>query len=125
MSAAATQTTKTVGVTMSRRVVAGLIVDHKLSGALHYFPEDPDDDAIVELPTDGVVEKICEQIIAAANGAKDIGAVGLAVPGLIGQGVVEEAPNLPQLKGTRIQELLTQALKSHGLEATVVIMNDA
>jgi predicted NBD/HSP70 family sugar kinase len=125
MSAAANQTSKTIGVTMSGRVVAGLIVDHKLSGALHYFPEDPDDDAIVELPTDGVVEKLCEQIVAAAQGTKDIGAVGVALPGLIRQGVVEEAPNLPQLKGTRIQELLTQGLKSNGLEAKVVIMNDA
>src|SRR5580692_10253736 len=116
MSAEAIQTTKTVGVTMSGRVVAGLIVDHKLSGPLHYFPEDPDDDAIVELPADGVVEKICEQIFAATQGSKDIGAVGVALPGLIRQGVVEEAPNLPQLKGARIQELLTLQLKSHGLD---------
>jgi predicted NBD/HSP70 family sugar kinase len=72
-----------------------------------------------------VVEKICEKILAAAKGAKDIGAVGVALPGLIRQGVVEEAPNLPQLKGARIQELLTQGLKSNGLDAKVVIMNDA
>ena len=50
---------------------------------------------------------------------------GFALPGLIRQGVVEEAPNLPQLKGARIQELLTQGLKTHGLDAKVVIMNDA
>jgi predicted NBD/HSP70 family sugar kinase len=123
MSAA--ESTKTVGIIMSRRVVSGLIVDHKLSGPLYYFPEDPEDDAIVELPTDGVVEKICEQILAAAQGATDIGVVGVALPGLIRQGVVEEAPNLPQLKGARIQELLTQALKTHGLNAEVIIMNDA
>jgi glucokinase len=125
MNAAATQFKKTIGVTMSGRVVAGLIVDLKLSGSLHYFPEDPEDDALVELPTEGLVKVICEKIVAAAHGSTDIGAVGVALPGLIRQGVVEEAPNLPQLKGARIQELLTEGLKSHGLNTTVVIMNDA
>ena len=124
MSAAAIET-RTVGVTVSGRVVAGLIVDHKLSGSLQYFPEDPDDDALVELPTDGLVEKICEKVLAAVNGATGVSAVGIALPGLIKNGVVEEAPNLPQLKGARIQELLAQGLKAHGLDAKVVIMNDA
>ena len=124
MSAAAIQT-KTVGVTVSGRIVAGLIVDHKLSGSLRYFPEDPDDDALVELPTDGLVEKICESVLAAVDGAAGVSSVGIALPGLIKNGVVEEAPNLPQLKGARIQELLTLGLKEHGLDAKVVIMNDA
>ena len=30
---------KTVGVTLSERVVAGLVVDHKLPGKLCSFPE--------------------------------------------------------------------------------------
>jgi glucokinase len=42
---------KIVGVTLSERVVAGLVVDHKLSGALQSFPEAHDDEyALVELP---------------------------------------------------------------------------
>ena len=31
---------KTIGVTLSERILAGLVVDHKLVGALRRFPED-------------------------------------------------------------------------------------
>jgi predicted NBD/HSP70 family sugar kinase len=71
------------------------------------------------------VETICKQVLLAANGEKDIAAVGVALPGLVKNGVVEEAPNLPQLKGARIRDLLTTQLKSNGLEAPVTVLNDA
>ena len=63
---------KTIGVTLSERVSAGLVVDHKLVGAVRSVPEDhDDDDALVEMHTDAVVETICKQIVLAANGEKD------------------------------------------------------
>ncbi len=91
---------KTIGVTLSDGIVAGLVVDHKLEGGLRRFPDNEEDrDALVELHTDALVETICKEVVLAANGHKDLDAVGVAVPGLIKSGVVEEAPNLPQLKG--------------------------
>jgi len=62
---------------------------------------------------------------ATAGGAADIAAVGVGVPGLVRNGVVEEAPNLPQLKGARIAEMLAAALRAEGLEVPVSILNDA
>ena len=116
----------TIGVIVSERISAGLVVDHKLTGPVRSFPEDHDElDGLVELHTDGLVQTICEQVILAANGTKDIVAVGVALPGLVKEGVVEEAPNLPQLKGARIKELLTTQLRSHGLDTAVTIVNDA
>jgi len=117
---------KKVGVTLSERVVTGLIVDHKLDGELRYFPEEHDDEyALVEMPAEGIVEVLRGQVKAAAGGAGDIAAVGVGVPGLVRHGVVEEAPNLPQLKGTRMTEMLTAALRSEGIMAPVTIANDA
>lgn len=117
---------KAIGVILSERISAGLVVDHKVVGPMQRFPEDHDEqDGLVELPTDALVQTICEQVVLAANGAKDIAAVGVALPGLVKNGVVEEAPNLPQLKGARIQELLSAQLRSHGLETAVTILNDA
>jgi glucokinase len=117
---------KTIGVTLSERIAAGLVVDHKLEGAVRRFPEDHDDeDGLVELHTDALVEEICRQVVLAANGAKDLTAVGVALPGLVKNGVVEEAPNLPQLKGARIQELLAIQLKNNDIDAPVTIVNDA
>jgi len=118
--------TTIVGVTLSERMLAGLVVDHKLAGPLRHFPENDDDEyALVEMPTDGLIQTICERVIAAAGDAKDITAVGVALPGIIKQGVIEDSPNLPQLKGARVQELLTSQLSSHGLNVAVNVLNDA
>jgi glucokinase len=117
---------KIVGVTLSERVVAGLVVDHKLSGALQSFPEAHDDEyALVELPAEAIVETICAQILAAAGKERELAGVGVGVPGLVRNGVIEEAPNLPQLKGARMVEMLSAALRSNGIEAPVTLVNDA
>src|SRR5580698_10502343 len=117
---------KTIGVTLSDHVRAGLVVDYELAGPLQCFPEDQDEDsALVELPSDGLLGTLCEQVLAAAEGAGEIAAVGVALPGLIRSGVVEEAPNLPQLKGTRIQEIISAKLAEHGLRTQVNVLNDA
>ena len=117
---------KTIGVTLSEQVLAGLVVDHKLVGELQRFPADEDDrDALIEMHTDALVQTICEQVAAAANGENDLAGVGVAVPGLIKSGVVEEAPNLPQLKGARLQDLVGAQLRERGIKAPVTILNDA
>ena len=116
---------KIVGVTLTERMLAGLVVDHKLIGPLHQFPVDDNQYALVEMPTDGLIRTICEQVILAANGASDVMAVGVALPGIIKNGVVEDSPNLPQMKGARIQEQLTTQLRNHGLHVSVDVINDA
>jgi glucokinase len=121
---------KTIGVTVAESIQAGLVIDHKIVGALQTYPTnyDPDSDeqdGLVELHTEALVRTICDQIVKAAGGATDIQAVGIALPGLIRQGVVEESPNLPQLKGARILELLSMELRSRDIHAPVSILNDA
>ncbi len=117
---------KTIGVTLSERISAGLVVDHKLAGPVQRFPDEhEDEDALVELHTDALIEAICKQALLAAGDEKDITAVGVALPGLVKRGVVEESPNLPQLKGARIEELLTLQLRNNGVNAAVTALNDA
>ncbi len=117
---------KSIGVTLSERILAGLVVDHHLQGPLCCYPQNQEEvDALVELPTDSLVRTIADEIVACAAGATDIAAIGVALPGLIRNGVVEEAPNLPQLKGARIGVLLTAELVSRGFNTSVNILNDA
>ena len=117
---------KSIGVVLSDRVVSGLVVDHRMQGPLFHFPEHADDEpGLVELHTDGLIKKICEQVKLAAGKHQDIAAVGVAVPGLLKNGVVEDSPNLPQLKGARIQELLSAELRSSGMNVAVNVLNDA
>jgi glucokinase len=129
---AAPKTTRTVGIVMAERIHAGLVVDHQLVGALHTYPAGPapgdadDDDSLVELPTDALIKVLCELVAAVAKGNEsELTAVGIALPGLIRNGVVEEAPNLPQFKGAHIQELLVAGLEAHGITAPVDVVNDA
>ena len=117
---------KIVGVMLSERVVTGLVVDHKLQSGLTYYPDESGDEyALVEKPAEGIVEVLRDQVIAAAGGQQDLDAVGVGVPGLVRNGVVEESPNLPQLKGTRMAEMLGAALRADGIQAPVTIINDA
>jgi glucokinase len=117
---------KVVGVTLSERVISGLVVDHALTGGLRRFPEAHDDEyALVEMPADAIVQTLCEQVIAVTGKQRDLAGVGIGVPGLVRNGVVEEAPNLPQLKGARLAEMLSTQLRSNGIDVPVTITNDA
>lgn len=117
---------KLIGVNLSERILAGLVIDHKLVGELQTFPKNIEqDDALVELPTEDLVRTVCEEIVAVAAGVSDIDAIGIAVPGFVRNGVIEEAPNLPQLKGARLEARLTAELESHGIHAPVTVLNDA
>ena len=120
---------KIVGVMLSERVRAGLVVDHVLTGSLKMFPatSDSEDDeyALVEMPAESVVETMCGQVLAAAGKERALAGVGVGVPGYVRNGVVEEAPNLPQLKGVRLAEMLAARLRENGIDAPVAIINDA
>jgi predicted NBD/HSP70 family sugar kinase len=123
---------KTIGVIMAERLYAGLIVDHKLVGGLVSSPPESvkldaeNDNSMVEMPTDEVISSICDLVLQVAKGHEGtIKAVGVGLPGLIRSGVVEEAPNLPQMKGARAEALLSKALAGHGTDVPVNVVNDA
>ena len=124
--------TKTIGILLSDHIYGGLIVDHTLSGKLHRSPResDPQDceesNSMVQMPTEAIIHAVCELTREVAAGNEDsLAGLGIALPGLVRQGVVEEAPNLPQLKGARIQELVSRGLATYGIQVPVVAVNDA
>ena len=73
-STAKTAKMMTVGVIMAERLYAGLIVDHKLSGALLSLPpqsvaqDAEDDNSMVEMPAEEVFASICKLVLQAAKG---------------------------------------------------------
>jgi predicted NBD/HSP70 family sugar kinase len=117
--------TTAIGVVMTEHIVAGRLEDQRLKGALLRYPSETDEvDALIALPTSELVELLAIQVSTlAAQGAVD--AVGVAVPGIIRSGVVEDSPNLTQLKGMHLAEELTKALVARGIMAPVHIANDA
>jgi glucokinase len=127
---------KTVGVVMTDRLVAGLIVDHKVVGDLRRYPEhsavekdsenDPEENGgLVELPADALSELICDHIAALAPSGSEVEAVGIAVPGIVRAGILEDSPNLPQLKGAHLRDTIKSELVARGLAYPVSLLNDA
>lgn len=121
---------KTVGVVITERVVAGLIDGHKLAGELRHFPAKREDNAehddeLIEIPADALWELICDHIAALAPKGTGVEAVGVAMPGMIRNGVVEDSPNLTQLKGAKVADAVKSALAARGLDYPVSTLNDA
>ena len=121
-----------IGIVVAERLYAAVTVDHKITGDVLSYPataaprDADDDDSLVELPTDTLIREICSLAAQAAKGHEaTLAAIGISLPGYIRDGVIEDAPNLPQLKGARIAELVEAGLVEHGLNVSVYIVNDA
>ncbi len=105
---------RTIGIVVSSRIVAGLMEDHKLVGELSRYPENPDDhEALLEHPFESLCHLITDQVMA-LHPEGQIDAIGVALPGIIREGIVEDSPNLAQLKGGKIAEALAAILSVEG-----------
>jgi len=124
--------TTAIGVVITDHIAAARLKELRLAGKVLRYPSDPDAvEALEAIPDSALVDLLAEQIKSLAGGeagpekADTIDAIGVAVPGFVRSGVVEESPNLPQMKGTRLADQLTFALKERGIVAPVHIANDA
>jgi predicted NBD/HSP70 family sugar kinase len=143
--------TTAIGVVITDHIAAARLEESRLAGTVLRYPDGPDQvEALEAMPDSALVDLLAEQIKGLANGkagrdkadrigagidaggidarskgAGNIDAIGVAVPGFVRSGVVEESPNLPQMKGTRLADQLTLALRERGIAAPVHIANDA
>jgi predicted NBD/HSP70 family sugar kinase len=117
--------TTAIGVVMTEHIVAGRLEDQRITGKLLRYPDEGDEvDALTSVPGGELVGILAGEIATlAADGGAD--AIGVAVPGVIRHGVVEDSPNLTQIKGMRMADELTRVLLSKGIDAPVHIANDA
>jgi glucokinase len=115
-----------IGVVVTEHIVAGRLDEHKLVGKPVRYPEDSTElDALIVMPGGELVELIAGQIAELANNGTPIQAIGVAVPGIVRHGVVEDSPNLVQLKGMHMADELGELLVKRGIKAPVHIANDA
>jgi glucokinase len=119
--------TTAIGVVITAHIVAGRLQDQRLSGTTIRFPEDTHEhDALAAMPPSELCELLATQIETLAKREPiPVDAIGVAVPGIIRHGVVEDSPNLTQMKGMRLGEELSRALVARGITAPVHIANDA
>src|ERR1700694_583271 len=117
---------RAIGVTTSQRIATGLVEDDKVVGPVRLYPEEQDAEAeeLLAMPAEMVAHTIRQQIEAVAQGGA-IEAIGIGLPGIVRGGVIEESPNLQQLKGCRMRELVSAELHAAGINAPVFLYNDA
>src|SRR5258708_3171024 len=116
---------QTVGVAVSDRIVAGLVEDNRLASELRIFPEPGSaaEDELHSKPGDEIGTWI-RQLIEGVTGGVAVDAIGIGFPGIIRSGVVEESPNLRQMKGAPLKDILTNSLREAGINAPVTVYND-
>ncbi len=125
--------TTAIGVVITEHIVSGRLEDQHLAGKLLRYPGGPEStdrpdtpDDLAAIPAGELVEIIAEHIeTLVGSGKTPADAIGVAVPGIVRSGVVEESPNLLQIKGMRLKEKLADALAEHGITAPVHVANDA
>jgi len=119
--------TVAIGLVMTEHIVAGRLEDHKLAGSPQRFPADAGEvDALTTLPGSELVETLATLVAAlASNGGPKVDAIGVAVPGVVRHGIVEDSPNITQIKGMHLGQELSKVLVARGITAPVHIANDA
>jgi glucokinase len=119
--------TTAIGVVITEHIVAGRLQDQRLSGSTILFPDESENtEELAAMPGSEMVELLATQIETLTNREPvPVDAIGIAVPGIIRHGVVEDSPNLTQIKGMRMAEDLTAALAARNITAPVHVANDA
>jgi predicted NBD/HSP70 family sugar kinase len=116
---------RTIGVIAAEHIAVGLVENHEVAAELQIFPSGASrNDILIELPAEDIVERI-GQLVAAIPRSAESTAVGVGFPGVIHEGIIEDSPNLPQMKGLAFGQALTARLRAAGIDCPVQIVNDA
>jgi len=111
-----------IGVRIAgERVSVGAVEENHVVGPIRRYPEAGNPgDSLAETPAESFGEVLQREIEKAAAGA-EISAIGIGAPGIIRDGLVEECPNLQQLKGLNLRTVLSAAFPT----SAILIGNDA
>jgi glucokinase len=119
--------TTAIGIVITDHIVAGRLEDKRLTGKPLRFPTDSaEQDTLSALPPSELVEMLARQVAYLQKTATSpLDAIGVAVPGIVRHGIIEDSPNLTQMKGLRLADDLTRALEALSITAPVHVANDA
>ena len=116
---------RSIGVVVRERIYFGVVEGDRVAGPIVSYPRNGDGaDQIRAMPADELIRVQADEIKALAEG-EPIEAVGLAYPGIVRCGVIEESPNLHQLKGFQVEMSMRAALEARGIVTKIAASNDA
>jgi predicted NBD/HSP70 family sugar kinase len=115
---------RTIGVTTAEGIATGLVEGEELVGKLRMHEEEPGAEPLFSTPPAGIAQRLAQEIAAVAAGSP-VDAIGIGMPGIIQDCFIEESPNLRQLKGVNMRDLVVEALREYRITAPVYVYNDA
>jgi len=117
---------RSIGVVVSEHIAWGIVEgDSVVSEITSYPTQGSGADLLTAMPSDALVGRIADEVKALAEG-EPLEALGLAFPGIVRNGSIEESPNLHQLKGVPMAQVICAALAERKVEcAKVTVSNDA
>lgn len=114
-----------IGILITERIAVAPVSDHQIVGTLRVHPEDSSiSDSLQGVPSDLILGRIVEQVKALEFPGKP-SHIGIGIPGIVRNGIVEDSPNLVQFKGLNMAGLASDAFKPLFGEVPVAIFNDA
>src|SRR5438270_7858940 len=99
-----------IGVLATRYIWVGMVQGTAL-GDVRMYPDPGEPIDLKSIPADEIVARI-RSLIAEVRKGQPVDSVGAGFPGLVSGGVIQESPNLGQLKGLRIEHDLHTALQA-------------
>ncbi len=116
---------RTIGASMTDRLAVGLVENNKVVGQVLRFPDTDEFFGTFQgMPAEEISGQIGEQIELLMK-SSPVPAVGVGMPGIIRNGIIEESPNLQQLKGFNIQNSLCERLRLCSPQIRLMVSNDA
>ena len=119
---------KAIGVLAAEHLAVGLVEGNKLVGELTIEPQPGSQgDVLQGIPAERIAQNVAvlASRVAQSQPGGEPQATGVGFPGIISEGVIEDSPNLHQMKGFNLQTALAAALRPMGIAAPVFISNDA
>jgi glucokinase len=114
-----------IGIFITERIAIGVVESNAVVGNVLMDPEDHEvTDSLRGQPAEGIFERVA--ILAKQLNLKEApGFVGVGLPGILRNGIVEDSPNLIQFKGVNVQEMIANALLPIFGRVHVSVFNDA
>jgi glucokinase len=115
-----------IGILITERISVAAVSSNAVVGDLVSRPHNGDagPDALRATPADSIVQWITE-LVEGLELADKPSSVGLGMPGIVRNGIVEDSPNLIQFKGLNMQMLVADALQRKFGRVPVSVFNDA
>src|SRR5690242_9780339 len=113
-----------IGVLAAEHLAVGLVEGAKVVGALRIYPSERTQAHIQAMPAEDIGNTI-RATIEQVGGVENVQAIGVGFPGIIRDGVVEDSPNLQQVKGFHLEAVLSSALRREDRAVPAFVFNDA